>query len=257
MSEDKVKVKFKRGTGYPSSYEDGVIYVSDTVLATKLSDGTIVSTPMSSTPSSGSNNLDTYSWDYINSTTTLNVGDKKTITLADGTALTAVIVGKDHDTLAHSSSGTAKAKYTFSLTSPYGEAVMNDNTNAGGWRDCKMRNVTMPAIYDMLPRDLKEVIKPVKKQTAEGDGLTNLVTTIDKLFLFSEKEMYGDTSYSGVAEGSSYEYFYDNEEHFSDYQFWLRSPNSKNSNGFCYSHEGNVISIKASSSAPVLFGFCV
>ena len=254
------KVKFKRGTGYPSSYEDGVIYVSDTVLATKLSDGTIVSTPMSSTPSSGSNNLDTYSWDYINSTTTLNVGDKKTITLADGTSVSVLVAGKSHDTLAHSSSGSAKAKYTFILTSPYGKAVMNDtHTNVGGWRDCKMRNVTMPANYDMLPRDLKEVIKPVKKQTTEGDTLTSLVTTIDKLFLLSETEMYGSTNHSGVAEGSQYSYFSNNSsDRFDDYGFWLRSPYSGSSGNFCLSSGGGVYDLGyANRSSPVLFGFCI
>ena len=115
----------------------------------------------------------------------------------------------------------------------------------------------MPAIYDMLPRDLKEVIKPVKKQTAEGDGLTNLVTTIDKLFLFSEEEMYGSTSYSGVAEGSNYIFFESSGERFSDYYFWLRSPGSGDSNSFCSSYYGIVYGDDALNSNPVLFGFCV
>ena len=57
-----------------------------------------------------------------------------------------------------------------------GEFEMNEtNTNIGGWRKSKMRNVYMPRFYKLLPKDLQGVIKSVLKETDDD-------VTVDKLF---------------------------------------------------------------------------
>ena len=139
------------------------------------------------------------------------VGDEKEVTLTTGEKITMVILGFDHDNL----TGGGKAGITLGTKNCLATAyAMNDDyTNAGGWKQSKMRTSTMEMIYGYLPDEVKAVIKSVDKVTALYESSGALDTTSDKLFLFSQREVMGNNMYSTTSqnsfpnEGEQYEYF--------------------------------------------------
>lgn len=139
------------------------------------------------------------------------VGDEKEVTLTTGEKITMVILGFNHDNL----TGGGKAGITLGTKNCLATAyVMNDDyTNAGGWKQSKMRTSTMEMIYGYLPDEVKAVIKSVDKVTALYESSGALDTTSDKLFLFSQREVMGNNMYSTTSqtsfpnEGEQYEYF--------------------------------------------------
>lgn len=189
-------------------------------------------------------NLNALSWEEINEIAengradkVLEVGDTKTITLYTGEIVELVIIGFNHDKL---SEQDKKAGITFAFKDLLdGEFEMNgEYTNVGGWEKCKMRNEYMNRLFKLLPTELRSVIAVVDKNTSIGDESEELKTTQDKLFLLSQSEVFGNSSYSADGEGEQYEYFKDNENRIahrngsSDW-WWLRSPNVAYSTYFC------------------------
>lgn len=197
------------------------------------------------------------------------IGDEKTITLTTGEEVTLQILGFNHDDLAD---GSGKAGITFGmknlLATKY--AMNGSNSNDGGWNLSKMRSSTMATLLSQLPTDLSSVIKQVSKKTTAGTKSTDITTSTDKLFLFSEVELDGTTTTGYADEGVQYDYW---ESHNtandrikklsngggSAYSWWLRSPNTSYATYFRYIHyNGGVISIVgASDSVGVCFGFCI
>ena len=85
-------------------------------------------------------------------------------------------------------------------------ANMNSsNTNAGGWNSSAMRT-RMSTYLSQLPAALRNVIKTVNKRTSAGNQSSSIQTTQDKLFLLSEIEIFGATTYSFAGEGTQYEH---------------------------------------------------
>ena len=87
-----------------------------------------------------------------------------------------------------------------------------------------------------------------------------------KLFLFSEIEIFGSTTYSKAGEGSQYSYFataanrikYLSNGSGSAGWWWERSPYGSNSYGFCLvDGSGNANINYAGYASGVCFGFCV
>lgn len=87
-----------------------------------------------------------------------------------------------------------------------------------------------------------------------------------KLFLFSEIEIFGSTTYSKAGEGSQYSYFataanrikYLSNGAGSAGWWWERSPRGSNSSYFCYvSSDGSAYNNSALDTYGVCFGFCV
>lgn len=148
------------------------------------------------------------------------VGDEKSITLSTGEKITMVILGFDHDNL---SDGSGKAGITLGMKNALATNYMMNGSsktydgqsgyNAGGWLNCEMRNNTMPMLLSYLPTDVQAVIKSVKKLTSKGCTLSDMLETNDKLFLFSQEEVFGTHKYSTTGqnsfagEGTQYEYF--------------------------------------------------
>ena len=87
-----------------------------------------------------------------------------------------------------------------------------------------------------------------------------------KLFLFSEIEIFGSTTYSKAGEGSQYSYFataanrikyLSNGAGSADW-WWERSPSGSSSSGFCYVDGcGGASYYDAYNPGGVCFGFCV
>lgn len=220
------------------------------------------------------NLFSSYTWAQIaeisgrgDAANTFKIGDTKQFMLLSGEHLTAVIIGFDHDYLSENDAATNKTVgITFGIKEIMdGWYEMNaDDTNKGGWRDCKMRNTYMARIFNLLPPELKEIIKTVSKTTGRGANSDDLYFTADKLFLFSEVEVAGENEYTAEGEGEQYEYFKDEENRVKERSdgaagyWWLRSPVTASATNFIYVYAtGTVRNYTASYASGVSFGFCV
>ena len=115
----------------------------------------------------------------------------------------------------------------------------------------------------MCSDDLQSVIKPVIKLTGEGGCSKEIVKSVCKLWLKSEKELFGRTTYTVPGEGHWYELYrqedtpyYREDEDGDKRWYWLRSPNASNSTNFYGVHHiGGSGNHLASVSDGVCFGF--
>ena len=187
------------------------------------------------------------------------VGNSKTMTI-NGASYQVDIIGKNHDTYA---SG-GKAPLTFQLHDCYGETknMNSSDTNSGGWTSCAMRSTHLPAILALMPTEVQNGIREVNKLTSAGSQSSTINTTADKLFLLSEVEIFGSTSYSAAGEGTQYDYYKAGnskvkKRNGSAAYWWERSPNASFSTFFCLVRsDGNANATNASYAAGVAFGFC-
>ena len=121
----------------------------------------------------------------------------------------------------------------------------------------------MSTYLSQLPATLRNVIKTVNKRTSAGNQSSSIQTTQDKLFLLSEIEIFGATTYSFAGEGTQYEYYAAGNTTIkkvngsADY-WWERSPYSDDTTYFCgVNASGYADYYGASGSCGVSFGFCV
>ena len=190
---------------------------------------------------------------------TWNVADHKPMTI-NGVDYQIDIIGKNHDTYA---SG-GKAPLTFQLHDCYADkkAMNSSNTNSGGWTSCAMRTTHLPAILSKMPTEVQNGIREVNKLTSAGDQSTTINTTADKLFLLSEVEIFGSTTYSAAGEGTQYDYYKAGNSKVknrngSAYDWLERSPYASDSTGFCLVDSGgSAYGDYARYSRGVAFCFC-
>ena len=186
-------------------------------------------------------------------------GDNKTMTI-DGADYQFDIVGKNHDT--YTAGGIAPL--TFGLHDCYGTKypMNSSNTNSTGWDSSKMRTETIPAILAKMPENIQNGIRAVNKLTATSGSSGTIKTASDKLFTFSEMEVYGSASYSHSGEGKQYDYYKAGNSKVKKFggtasRWWLRSPFAGYSNSFCVVNTASSINFNdASASNGVCFGFC-
>lgn len=188
------------------------------------------------------------------------VGDSKTVNIG-GTNYEVQIIGFNHDDKV---SG-GKAAYSFQLVDCLNQTqqMNTGNTNTGGWNGSAMRG-RMSTYKSQLPAALRNVIKTVKKKSGTGGGSSSgTQQTNDDLFLLSEIEIFGTTTYSVAGEGTQYEWYKAGNSRIkkvngsADY-WWERSPHSGDANYFCIVNgSGNANGYNAGYSYGVSFGFCV
>lgn len=188
------------------------------------------------------------------------VGDSKTVNIG-GTNYEVQIIGFNHD---DNVSG-GKAAYSFQLVDCLNQTqqMNTSNTNTGGWNGSAMRG-RMSTYKSQLPAALRNVIKTVKKKSGTGGGSSSgTQQTNDDLFLLSEIEIFGTTTYSVAGEGTQYEWYKAGNSRIKKVNgsanvWWERSPYSGDTNDFCYvTSLGNAANSAASNSGGVSFGFCV
>jgi hypothetical protein len=188
------------------------------------------------------------------------VGDSKTVNIG-GTNYEVQIIGFNHDDKV---SG-GKAAYSFQLVDCLNQTqqMNTSNTNTGGWNGSAMRG-RMSTYKSQLPAALRNVIKTVKKKSGTGGGSSSgTQQTNDDLFLLSEIEIFGTTTYSVAGEGTQYEWYKAGNSRIkkvngSAYFWGERSPFSGNTSSFCFvSSSGSANYSYADYSCGVSFGFCV
>lgn len=199
----------------------------------------------------------------------ISVGDSINIAI-NGTAYAFKVMGFNHDTLTSSTAygsatATGKAGMTLQMADCLAAtAKMNSsNTNSGGWESCAMRTSNMATYLSQLTSAWQSVVKQVNKLSSAGSQSTTIKTTADKLFLLSEVEIFGSTTYSVSGEGSQYAYYKAGNSKVKNVNgsansWWERSPLASTSTYFCsVLSNGAAYYDGASSSNGVAFGFCV
>ena len=187
------------------------------------------------------------------------VGNHKTM-MINGTSYQVDIIGKNHDTY----TAGGKAPLTFQLHDCYAAAknMNNSNTNSGGWKNSAMRTTHLPAILALMPTEVQNGIREVSKKASVGNQSSTINTTADKLFLLSEVEIFGSTTYSVAGEGTQYDYYKAGnskvkKRNGSAANWWDRSPVASGSAYFCVVHSSGSTSRGGASLAyGVAFGFC-
>lgn len=195
-----------------------------------------------------------------------NIGDTKDLTLTTGETLTMQIYDFNHD---DKSDGSGKANITFGTRDLMAsKKVMTSSIyNTGGWNGSELRTWVNGTLFNQLPPTVQSSIKTVNKIASKGDGYSNLITSTDNLFLFSEVELYGSLTYSAAGEGNLYPVFSNDTSRIkktsngsgSADMYWGRSP---------YPSSGNYISHVTSTGtnsgtyypnvqAGVAFGFAI
>jgi hypothetical protein len=134
-----------------------------------------------------------------------------------------------------------------------------DCTNEGGWSNSAMREYLNVDIYNLLPDDLKDIIKERKiSQIQDGEEYTS----IDKLWLLSRTEVFGG-DYDTDSNDVHFPLFCDERSRVKQvdsetYWYWLRSPIASSSTSFCIVYNGGGANNSgASYSGGVAFGFLI
>ena len=121
--------------------------------------------------------------------------------------------------------------------------VMNQsNTNSGGWNSCQRRTWCNNVYRNAIPASLRGIFKQFKVRTANGSG-SGVTESTDWFSLFSEKEVFGSTTYansSAESQNTQLNWFKTSSNRIkkngmngsADY-WWERSPNSGKSYTFC------------------------
>ena len=190
--------------------------------------------------------LDHLSWDEINrigisgkARTTFALGATKHDRMKNGFVAEWRIIDFGHDDLAD---GSGKAAISWDMVKVYKEewAMNDDYTNAGGWDKCKMNQRMNSELLSQCSDELQAIIKPVIKLTSAGSRSKEIIKSICKMWLKSEKELYGRCFYSVPGEGSWYEFYkqedvpyYKEDCNGERTAQFLRSPYYNYSNFFC------------------------
>ena len=140
--------------------------------------------------------------------------------------------------------GYTQAVFELTLELPSNIVMNTDSTNIGGWSYSYLREELNSTILDKLPSDLKNIISECKVKSGAGGNSTSVLESNNKLFIPSEYEIMGVTTYSlGASEGTPQFEYYVNHNTSNDmikkkkvevggtilevaYPYWLRSPSA-------------------------------
>lgn len=198
--------------------------------------------------------------------TILPIGTQKTITLTTDEVITVEVADFDHDTLQDGTTAPISfiMKDCFNTSYP----MNSSNTNVGGWKGSALRTTLNSTILNTFPSELQSLIKYTKKQRYNGGGSVSTLNTIyDKLWIPSEKELFGTYTETGASgEGTQYSIFTDNESRIkyrdgSKLTYWTSSAYQVDKNFFIEVYYGGYIECDDRHSTyysnNVIAGFCI
>lgn len=126
-------------------------------------------------------------------------------------------------------------------------AMNLQSTNRGGWNSCPRRTWCNSVYRNAIPATLRPIFKQFTTYAANGTGSTSTASS-DYFALFSEKEIFGSTTYansSAESKNSQLTWFKTSSNRIKRVNgiansWWERSPYSGNSNRFCIvTYSGN------------------
>lgn len=159
----------------------------------------------------------------------LNVGDSIRCVLKDGTEATFDVLALNP---------YQPNSVVLGFRDLHWEMVVNEErTNAGGWRDCKMRKDFAETILPLLPDDLVEAIIPRRIVQRMGGSEFE---SVDKIWAPSYTELFGTdrgTDQTGDVGDVQFEFFKSKKNRIKFFKddvnsWWLRSPYATNSTTF-------------------------
>lgn len=197
--------------------------------------------------------LDAHEQGIINITDYWTVNDTRTASIS---SIAATGVGESHAAqqvhvvLSHRGGQTLEDGSACTFQWDFVEALVeagymnSSNTNSGGYDGSARAPWNDTPMYNALPAWLKKMTKPFKVTSGVGGGASSgLQTTVHKLALRAEKEVFGTRSYSFSDEANAltqvdYYKTADNRKKKrgisgSVDRWWLRSSDSGDSNLFC------------------------
>lgn len=121
------------------------------------------------------------------------IGDEITEILSTGEQVTFRIAAINHDS-AHQL--IFESKYCLET----GKPMYHTNGFTGGWNDTEIRAWLNNIFYNYLSIDLKNAITERVKKRSAGNGSNLLVSAADKIWLPTEKEVYGLRKYAASTE---------------------------------------------------------
>lgn len=148
------------------------------------------------------------------------------------------------------------------------------NTNVGGWNASYMRQTICKQFENVVPADLRAVLKSVTKYTdntgnASGSVQGNVTATVDIFFCLGEYEVFGTITYGNTYEANyqkQYDYYaagnskvkYRHDAITTAVRWWLRSPGAGYSDRFVFVYASGTVSAAAAyRSLAFAPGFCV
>ena len=193
-------------------------------------------------------NLDNLSWAKIDeigragkAKTFFALGATKKDYMENGFVAEYQIMDFDHDDLADDS---GKAPISWDMIALYKDEIyMKRNSEFSCWDESDGREFLNGEFYNNMSDELRAIVKPVWKLTANKNG--KIVKSKDNVWLKSEKELYGRTIYSNDGEGHWYALFMQedfpwfklNGDNERDWQ-WLRSVGAGGTADFCLVNTG-------------------
>ena len=212
-------------------------------------------------------NLDSLSWSKIDeigragkARTFFALGATKKDYMKNGFVAEYQIMDFDHDDLADDS---GKAPISWDMVALYKDEIyMKRNSESSCWDECDGRTFLNGEFYDNMSDELRAIVKPVWKLTANKNG--EIVKSKDYVWLKSEKELYGRTFYSNDGEGywyvlfmqENFPWFKLNGDNEKDWQ-WLRSVRAGSTRYFCFVYaDGSPSGNASGNSFGVAPGFC-
>ena len=138
------------------------------------------------------------------------------------------------------------------------QGYMNSySSNNGGWNGCMRRTWCNNVFRNAIPSSLRGIFKQFTTYAANGTGSSSVASS-DYFALFSEKEVFGSTTYansSAESKNSQLTWFKTSSNRIkrvndSAHFWWERSPNSGNSSYFCFvTRSGNADWYSANGSS--------
>ncbi len=171
-----------------------------------------------------------------------HVGDYKNDFLKDGSPVQFRIIGFNHD------------KDQFGQLIPMTWETVDcmprqypwnrRDTNEGSWPATYLHHLMNDLdgdVYNLMPDEIVKLATPAVKLTADTfNGENNIIESIDRFWIKSEKETFGRCIFSAPGEGRWYEYYrqedvpWQKKRRGSDEYTMLRSPLYNNATHFCY-----------------------
>ena len=199
----------------------------------------------------------------------ISIGDQVTIGV-NNVNYAFDVIGFNHDDLTDSmaygkATVTGKAGMTLQSVDCLNtkQKMNSSNTNVGGWKSSEMRSTHLPAVKNTITSAWTGIMKMVNKKASAGNQSMSIDTVSDDLFLLSEIEIFGSTTFSARGEGNQYAWYSAGNTKMkkvngSVSNWWERSPVANNTTYFCIVNNSPAATgVPAANSFGVAFGFCI